>query len=193
MTSELNAFIEKAIVEQGWPYEVVPTDSGFTLQLDLSKVKELETAGASEAFKVAVSIEDDESKPTIELHEAINKLDHGDDSILSFGEPIALDDAIGSIETEEVTSNDSWKLFIAKRWLVSLLEFKGYKLKEPAKARSRVALFVIIGVVVFAILAAAFSGIANSMANGAIDGYETVDVDTNHKTPDNEVLQDFFG
>lgn len=191
MTSELIAFIQNAIKEQGWRYKVSAQDNGLTLELTLDDADYILESRAQESFRISVTIEDSKDKKVAVLSEELFALVASESGDFSLGEPIEIDESAGGIESDVVGADDSWKLFIAKRWLVSILKYKGYALKEPAKKSSRVTLTVVAFIVAFSILALAFSGVVNAMANGAIDGFEEIAV-VDDDSSDEEIAGGFF-
>jgi len=192
VTSELISFIENAIKEQGLPYLVVPQDSGFELKLSTEDAEYLNRVGATEAFTLTtvVTVKGD-NKPTVHLVEEIHELKHDEAGAYTIGEELSSADSIGAVEHEAVSTDDEWKLFKARRWLVSILEFKGYKLKEPAREKSKVIFVVLALVIIGAVLAAAFSGIASSASNGAFSGQEEV-IDNDKGVSSDQVLGNFY-
>lgn len=170
---------------------MVQQESGFVLQLSLDDKTYLTTNEVPEAFKILVKLETKNNKKSAYLSDEVYKLEKIEAGDFALGELILTSDSVGVVETETITTNDEWKLFKARRWLVSLLKFKDFSVKEPVKTRSRATLITIVVFVTFTVLAAAFGGIANSMANGAIDGNEEVTVDPGD-APDDEVLSNFF-
>jgi hypothetical protein len=192
VTSELITFIERAIKEQELPYSVTSQDGGFTLELSTKATEYLRKVKPPEAFRLtAILTEKEGSKPTIHLVEELYRLNSVSDETYEFGDELPFYDAVGVVETERVSSGDEWKLFKARRWLVSLLEFKEYKFKEPQRTRPRAALLVIGVVVALALLAAAFSGIAGSMNTGAFSGQEEI-IDDPDSVSSDEVLGNFY-
>jgi hypothetical protein len=192
VTSELISFIENAIKEQGLPYLVVPQDSGFELKLSTADAEYLERVSATEAFTLTtvVTVKGD-NKPTVHMVEEIHELKRDETGDYSIGEELAPADAIGAVESETVSTDDEWKLFKARRWLVSILEFKGYKLKEPVKEKSKAVLIIVAVVILVALLAAAFSGIASSADGGAFAGQEEV-IDKREGVSSDQVLGSFY-
>lgn len=191
MTSELIPFIENAIEQQGWPYKVSADEAVIVLELQTNNSAYLERNHVVEAFKIRVRLENKKGKLLAYVTEEIFDLIKNADGSLEIGAPIERTDSAGAQESDSVTAEDGWKLFMARRWLVSILQFKGYSVKEPAKTRSRVTVTITSVVAVFILLAFALGGIANSMTNGAITGNEVVKTD-NNSVSKTDVLHGFF-
>lgn len=191
MTSELIPFIENAIEQQGWPYKVTASDENIILELATNDAAYIRTNKVSEAFKITVKLETKKGKLLAYVHDEVFKLISEPAGAITLGEALELSDAAGAEESETVTPEDGWKLFVARRWLLSIIRFKGYTVKDTKKTGSRGAVIITSVIALFVILALAFGGVANSMANGAIQGNETVKVTNSHGTKDT-VLNDFF-
>lgn len=188
MNEELYAFIENAIEKQNQPYVLSSTENGLVLELAPDKLVD---EVIPEKFKLTVTLDEKNGKPVFYLKEQVFKLLHSSENGYTVGDEFELDRAVGSEEVEDKLVEENWKLFVARRWLVSLIEFKGYKLRQPAKTRSRAAVITLAAITAFVVLAALFGGIAQSMGGGIFQSKQDVKVKT-EKGESDKILGDFY-
>jgi len=188
VNEELYDFIENAVEKQNRPYVLSRVENGLVLELAPEK---LEDQDVPEKFKLTVTFDQKNDKPVFYLKEQVFKLLQGPDGGYTVGDEFELDRAVGSEEVEDKLVEETWKLFIARRWLVSLVEFKGYKLRQPAKTRSRAAVIALAVVVAFVVLAGIFGGISQSMGGGFFQSKQDVKIKT-EKGDSDKILGDFY-
>lgn len=188
MNEELYDFIENAVEKQNRPYALSRTENGLVLELAPDKLDEDDVP---EQFKLTVTLDRKNEKPVFYLKEQVFKLTRDSSSGYTVGDEFELDRSVGREEVEDKLADETWRLFVARRWLVSLIEFKGYKLRQPAKTRSRAAVITLAVVLVFMVLAGIFGGIAQSMGGGFLQSNQDVKVKT-EKGDSDKILGDFY-
>ncbi len=179
---ELMSFLSTAAKTQELPYSFEETATGFTMSLDLTDDEYFSTYEVAEAFELTVVLDKQFYGIDFTVRELTDER--------SLGEIVEL--PVGEVEPAAPAFDDEWKLYKAKRWLASTIEFKGFKLKPIGKdkatksARAALVLFAIVFVIG---LGAAL--VAQTSFNADRDTNE-ISVSDDKKT-DEEVLGEFYG
>lgn len=185
--------LNRAAREQERPYLITDVSDSkgeaFLVELDLSKFEKVSDAPEYFTIKVRFGSKSGRSIAYVAEEHAFSVMQS--ENGLSLGPELSSEESEGAVETDSIDAQQSWKLFVAERWLLSILRFHEITISRSG-GRSRTTVIVVAVVVIGALLIGAFAGISQGMGAGLTDNTQTVKVNPDDKDKD-QVLKDFYG